>query len=152
MDEHIYKLKGIEQPISKEINPLSNPIQETTPVTEHKEVTESIDRPHSATYFEIQAWPELLLSPELDINGIKDKVIFVESYISNKLQENSMKVNSSAFNKMLGHLEAHLGLDKAIDEPISRLNKIYDMLFVINKTNKDRINKEKYLSSLISKD
>lgn len=147
-EEHIHRLKQPElSPPPESLVPKQKAV-ETTPETEKKESKESVDRPHSATYFSVPEWAELLSNPTIDVYGMKDKVVYIEANLMDKMAKGGFKKDSESFNKILGDIETYLRIDKIVEEPFTRVTKVYNMLKTIERAKEVEEERKKRLEFL----
>lgn len=147
-DEHIYRLKQPELSPPPESIVTKPKVIDTTPESEKITKKESIDRPHSASYFNVPEWAELLTNPTIDVYGIKDKIIYIESKLMEKMASSGYKKNSESFNKILGDIEAYLHIDKITEEPFTRVTKVYNMLRTIERAKEAEAERRKRIEFL----
>lgn len=127
------------------------PIEESTEVKEPVQKQESKDRPYSASYFDVPAWGELILNPEMDTFNLKEKSVYIDDFLSRKLTANGMKKDSETYSNLLSELETYLHLDRKLHEPIYRITKVFNMLKTIEHANEENERRRRYLESILSK-
>lgn len=133
-----------------EAEPLKVTPVTTSPFTETKEVTETKDRPYPADYFQIPEWGKMILEPELDAHGVKDKIVFIETILSQNMTKHGMKVDREAMFAQLAEIEETLKLTPG-HLPHIRVAKIHDYLKTVHTHHLKKEERERKIRALKNK-
>ena len=117
-------------------DPKGTPAQESVK-TDTDTPIEKQELPYSVEYFEFEDWGQILLTPQLDVNGMKDKIIFIEKYLHDQAKQHSLQVNKDTFFNLLDAVEKSLKMSK-FHEKGERIDKIYKVFKIMQKTATNR--------------
>lgn len=89
-------------------------------------------KPYSVDYFKVDNWEALV--GEFDIDKTRDKVKFIEDYISNKIKDLKLEDSVASFKDLMERYKEELNIGKT-EKNTSKLDRIYSYLKLMKKQN-----------------
>lgn len=143
-----YSLKQPEKP-----DPIAAVVkkdQATTTKPENTSKDSAPDVPMGVEHFGIKGWPELLLEPKLDHSKTVEKISAIESFIKERLTDSHLKLDKDTYSQMIRDMEYELGLSDS-HEPNQRVDKIYNLIRLIERTALEKAKKHSIFMLLNNK-
>lgn len=81
--------------------------------------------PYAVEYFNIKGWEDL--TPELDVNGIKAKVSFIEKFVQTKISSNQLENSVKSFDEVIGQILKSIG-NSENELSQSKVNRVYNYI------------------------
>jgi hypothetical protein len=134
MKEHY--LKPPESQIQKTPDDKGEKAKDTTRVNDPIEKKESPEI-KAIEYFEFKGWGDILLDDRLDVNGDKDKIIFIDNFINKQIKKQGIKDEKSSYFSILQQIEESLKISRFHEQNV-RIDKVYKMMKLLTKTHQEK--------------
>ena len=130
-----YSLKPIQPTAQNKAEPV-DPTISTTPITE-KPHPKLEDSPISVEYFGVEGWGEMLLEPNLDVYGVKDKIVQIENFLKHRLTELKAKDTPETRKQILEQLERSLKISD-LHKPHHRIDRVHSIIRYMDEFDSER--------------
>lgn len=144
-----YSLKVPEQ-TSYNTEPKADKAPTSVPKPDNNESPEDSGSPLGVEHFGVKEWSQLLLTPTLDFNKTVEKIGAIEDFIKEQMTLDGIKVDKEGYSKIVKELEEELSLTSA-HKPEVRINKIFNLIKMIQRTHSEKERKNTILSLINSK-
>lgn len=140
MEEHKF-VKRVDQPtteqdikeqLERKLSPDSAKVEDQVQINQEPQAPAI---PLTVDYFELNhdSWANFLLEPKLDAYQLKDKIIFIDSFLRGHIDsDGTLKNEPATYQNILSKIEQILGLDKMTKTHI-RVSRVYEMLKVVKE-------------------
>jgi len=108
--------------------------------------------PHAADYFNVpnDLFQKAMLTPALDVHGIREKVLFIEKFCAEKIAAMGIRDEKASYNLILEEIESLIGMTGA-HESRARIERLWAYLKTTQKMQKTAAKKRDIIASLNEK-